>query len=56
MPVGRAGKFLFDDIADEEQLSAAKQRTDDKGGQRRNKYHGDAADDAGYGERQNLSR
>ena len=53
MPVGSLGKFLFNHIADQQNLTAAQQSADHKGGKCRYKYHGDAADDARYGQGQN---
>lgn len=52
MPVGRSRKFLFNHIADQKQFPAAEEGTDHEGGERRDEYHSDAADDAGDGERQ----
>ena len=44
MPVASSGKFLFNHIADQQNLAAAKKVGDDKSGQGRDKDHGDAAD------------
>lgn len=53
MPVGCLGKFEVDHIADQQKLAAAKQRADDEGGERRDKYHGNTADNARDREGQN---
>ena len=47
MPVASPGKFLFNDVADQENLAAAQEVGDDKCGQGGDKHHGDAADDPG---------
>ena len=52
MPVARLGKFFFDHVTDQEYFASAQQFADDKGSEGRNKYHGDAADDAGDGQRE----
>ena len=52
MPVGGSCKFLVDHIAEQKKFAAAKERTDHKGGEGGNKYHGDTADDTGHRERQ----
>ena len=52
MPVASFGKLLFDDITDQQDLASAQQVRDHEGGQRRDKYHGDTADDARDTERQ----
>ena len=46
MPVASLFKFLFDDISNEKDLASSKQVGDDKGSQRRDKYHCDSADDS----------
>ena len=49
MPVAAFGEFLLNDVADQKDLAAAKEVGDYEGCQCRNKYHGDAADDAWEG-------
>ena len=52
MPVAAFGEFLLNDVADQKDLAAAKEVGDYEGCQCRNKYHGDAADDAWKAQRQ----
>ena len=52
MPVGGLCKFLVDDVTDQQDLTAAQQGADDEGGQRRDKDHGNTADDTGHWEGQ----
>ena len=53
VPVAALFKFLFDDIADEQNLASAKKIGDDKGCQCRDKYHCNSADNAREAERYN---
>ena len=46
MPVASPGKFLLDDISDEQDLAAAQKVGDHEGGQGGDKHHVDSADDA----------
>lgn len=52
MPVARLGKFLFNDISDQEYLAAAQKFADHEGSEGGNEYHSNAADDARYGQRE----
>lgn len=52
MPIGHPRKLLLNHVADQKELAAAKKGADHKGGERRNKHHGNAADYAGNGKRQ----
>ncbi len=52
MPVSGLGKFLLDDITNEQYFAASQQIADDKGSQRRDKHHRNTADNARNGKGQ----
>ena len=45
MPVASLFKFLLDDISNQKDFTSTKKIGDDEGCERRNKYHGNSADD-----------
>lgn len=50
MPVASLFKFLLDDISNQKDFTSTKKIGDDEGCERRNKYHGNSADDSRNGQ------